>query len=76
MQLPLYCKEAVGEAVFLSVISAPDCMEKAMSEEKIEIEQIEEFTEELSDEALDREVARGCMCAQCQGGCASVGICS
>ena len=26
-----------------------------MTEEKIAIEQIEEFTEELSDEALDRE---------------------
>ena len=29
-----------------------------MAEEKIEIEQIEEFAEELSDEALDREGAR------------------
>ena len=31
-----------------------------MAEEKIEIEQIEDFTEELSDEALDREEARMC----------------
>ena len=29
-----------------------------MTEAKIEIEQIEEFTEELSDEALDREYRR------------------
>ena len=29
-----------------------------MAEEKIEIEQIEEFTEELSDEALDSEETR------------------
>ena len=55
MQLPLYGKEAFGEAVFLGAISAPDWMESFMTEEKIEIEQIEEFTEELADEALDRE---------------------
>ena len=55
MHLPLYGKEAVGEAVFLGAISAPDWMESTMTEEKIAIEQIEEFTEELSDEALDRE---------------------
>ena len=33
-----------------------------MTEEKIEIEQIEEFAEELHDEALDREGARVCVC--------------
>ena len=59
MQLPLYGKEAFGEAVFLGAISAPDWMESFMTEEKIE--QVDEFTEELSDEALDREgAARMC----------------
>ena len=36
-----------------------------MAEEKIEIEQAEEFTEELSDEALERGTARACTC--CNG---------
>ncbi len=39
-----------------------------MAEEKIEIEQIEDFIEELSDEALDREGAQ-CACATSCGMC-------
>ena len=31
-----------------------------MSEDKIELEQTEAFTDELSDEALDRGVGRAC----------------
>ena len=38
----------------------PEWIEKTMTEQKIEIEQIEEFTEELSDEALDRDGDRFC----------------
>ena len=46
----------------------PDGMEKSMAEEKIEIEQIEEFAEELSDEVLDQEGARNYLVSLCATG--------
>ena len=39
-----------------------------MSEDKIELKQAEEFIEELSDEALDREGARNCLLSACVAG--------
>ena len=48
----------------------PDWMEKVMTEEKIE--QVDEFTEELSDEALDRaEGASVTAPCNCGGNCFS-----
>ena len=58
LQLPLYGEATSGDGLFSRAILPPNEMEKAMAEEKIEIEQIEEFTEELSDEALDSEETR------------------
>ena len=59
MQLPLHGEATSGDTLFSGDVLPPDWMEKVMTEEKIE--QVDEFTEELSDEALDREgAARMC----------------
>ena len=63
--MALYNEEAGGDAVFAKAKLAPEWMETKMAEEKIEIEQAEAFTEELSDEALERGTARACTC--CNG---------
>ena len=68
MQLPLLGEATSGDDLFSGAAFPPDWMERIMAEEKIEIEQIEDFIEELSDEALDREGAQ-CACATSCGMC-------
>ena len=68
LQLPLRGEATFGDALFSGAVLPPDGMEKSMAEEKIEIEQIEEFAEELSDEVLDQEGARNYLVSLCATG--------
>jgi hypothetical protein len=57
----------VDERILNAGLFLPALWERDMTEPVIDEVEVEEFTDELSDEALDREGALAC--CSCQNGC-------